>query len=233
MTQTIGERLVSNVTRGTETDDLADELRQWVAASRRFREFVHQHRDKIRKKLRGARDPESRRDVRAELRVANLLLADRRMRVAPETYGSGRAGPDFTVDLQGERPFNLEVTRHRRPATAAIHGPVLTKLRQLPPGAPNALLIATDGAGADTIDVGAAIRRLRVRADAKDEPFFTARGFTGTRAFYDRFLRLGAVFVWSDAAAGDAAASVWINRSARIAVPEPAIRACLACLRRS
>jgi len=58
------------------------------------------------------------------------------------------------------------------------------------------------------------------------EVYFTRRGFNGTRDFYDRFLRLGAVVTWPEGAA----ATAWVNRSARIAVPDRALRACLAAL---
>ena len=102
---------------------------------------------------------------------------------------------------------------------------------------PNAVLIAIEGETAEALDVTAATRAVRARADAKDEAFFVARGFDGTRAFYERYLRLGAVLVACEGAVGDAGAvdearaTLWINRSARIAVPAPAARACLACLR--
>ena len=74
-------------------------------------------------------------------------------------------------------------------------------------------------------------RALRSRADAKDDAYFLERGFEGSRGFYERYLRLSAVLVWCEGAAADARASFWINRSARIAMPEPAARACLRCLR--
>ncbi|MGH2456567.1 MAG: hypothetical protein ACRDHD_09975 [Candidatus Limnocylindria bacterium] len=226
------ERLAHQLLDRSPDDPLTDELAHWLASSSRFRAFVEAHRDKIRKKLRGAADAEARRDVRAELRVAHLLLADRRIGLAFEAYGSARGGPDFTVSVGGERPLNLEVTRlHRAPNAASHGGQLLAKLRQLPPGAPNAVLVAVEGDRAQAFDVTTATRALRTRADAKEEAFFASRGFAGTRDFYDRYLRLGAVLVWAESAAGDARATIWHNRSARIAVPERAARACLASLR--
>jgi len=178
---------------------------------------------------RGQRSGAPRR--RVELRVARLLLADRRVELAFEAYGSGRVGPDFTVAFRGERSFNLEVTRQRGVPRATGHGaPLLAKLRQLPPSAPNVVLVAIEGDTAAALDVAALTLALRSRADAKDETFFSARGFEGTRGFYERYLRLGAVLVWCEAAAGAARVGLWINRSARIAVPERAARACLQCL---
>lgn len=49
--------------------------------------------------------------------------------------------------------------------------------------------------------------------------------------FFDRFLRLGALITFADAAAGDERAALWNNGSARIAIPERFTRACLAALR--
>ena len=211
---------------------MSRELMEWLAGSSRFRAFTEAHRDKIRKKIRGAADPDSVRDVRAELRTARLLLGDRRIELAFEAYGVGKTGPDFTITFRGARSFNLEVTRLRRiPDATGLGASLLAKLRQLPPSAPNAVLLATDAESAAALDVDAAIRMLRSRADAKDEKFFTARGFDGTRGFYERFLRLSAVFVSAEGADGDARASIWVNRSARIARPEAAARAALRCLR--
>lgn len=226
------ERLVHHLFDGDPRDPMVEELVDWLTGSTRFRAFAEAHRDKIRKKLRGAADAEARRDVRAELQVAYLLLADRRLELAFEAYGSGKAGPDFTVAYRSEPRFNLEVTRLRRPPDASgSGGPLLAKLRQLPPSVPNAVLVAIEGVSAEALDVAAAIRALRAQADGKDETFFVSRGFDGTRGFYERFLRLGAVAVWCEGAVGDARAALWTNRSARIAVPERAARACVLCLR--
>ena len=226
------ERLAHHLLDRAPRDPMDEELTRWLAGSARFRAFAEAHRDKIRKKLRGAADAEARRDVRAELRVAYLLLADRRIELDFEAYGSGKVGPDFTVGFRAERPFNLEVTRLRRaPDVAGSGGTLLAKLRQLPPSVPNAVLIAIEGSSAEALDVAAATRALRAQADEKDESFFASRGFDGTRGFYERYLRLGAVLAWCEEAAGDARSALWTNRSARIALPVRAARACLLCLR--
>jgi hypothetical protein len=111
----------------------------------------------------------------------------------------------------------VEVTRLRRAATeAAVGGAILGKLRQFPPGIANVLVIAVEDAGLAADGIGAAIRTIRARADAKDEAFFTERGIDGSRVFWDRFLRLGAVMVWP---LDSVDAAAWVNGSARIAVP--------------
>jgi hypothetical protein len=227
------ERLAQSLYDPEPGDVLATELIGWLAGSARFRAFAETYRDKIRKKLRRAGDADARRDVRAELQIARLLLTDRRFELAFEAYGSGKAGPDLTVTFRGGRSFNLEVTRRRgAPDPPGNGAPLLAKLRQLPPSLPNALLVAVEGDTAAAFEVSTATRALRSRADAKDEAFFTDRGFDGTRGFYERYLRLGAVFIWCERAPeAEHRATLWINRSARIAMPEPAARAGLECLR--
>jgi hypothetical protein len=228
-------RIVGRLFDGLEdgvAEGLAREVAGWLTASPRFRAFVEENGDKIRKKLRSARDPEARRDVRAELRVASLLLADRRFDLDFEPYGSGKAGPDFGVTHRGESRFNLEVTRVRRVAAGASLSPyVLAKLHQMPPSLPNALAIAIENGDVRSFDVATAILSVRARADRKDEAFFADRGLGGSRRFYERFLRLGAVYVWAEAASGEGRVSLWVNRSARIQLPSRAARACLECLR--
>lgn len=225
-------RLLEHLFGSTPSDGFADEVEAWLTGSPRFRSFADEHRDKIRKKLRTATDPEARRDVRVELLLAHRLLADRRIELAFETYGTRTGGPDFTITFRAGRSFNLEVTRLRGAPAAAVQGsPWLAKLRQLPPSVPNAVVVAVDGDQARALDVAAAARELRTRADANDEAFFASRGFAGRRGFYERFLRLGAVVVWCEGAAAEQRATLWLNRSARIPLPDRAVLACLNCLR--
>jgi hypothetical protein len=225
------ERLAEQLTGKELADPMTGGIHAWLASSARFRTFAEANRDKIRKKFRGATDPEASLDVRAELRTARLLLADRRIELAFEAYGAGKRGPDFTISFRGAPGFNLEVTRLRRvPPPGALAASLLAKLRQLPPSTPNAVLFAAAGIDVDLVDVDAAVRALRLRADAKDEEFFSTRGFAGTRAFYERYLRLGAVFITAEGAVRESRATLWLNRSARIALPEPAARACLRSL---
>ena len=224
------QRLVGYLLDGAAEDPLTEELVVWCTHSARFRVFAEVHRDKIRKKLRSAPDADARRDVRAELRVAQLLLAERRISLAFEAYGSGNRGPDFTVTLGGDR-FNIEVTRLRGDPAGGSFGGLLAKVRQLPPSIANGVALVIEGDDAGAYDVAAVVASLRARADAKDDALFTARGFDGSRGFKDRFARLGAVFIFAEEAAGAARATVWTNANARIAFPGRANRACLACLR--
>ncbi len=227
--ETAAARLARELWDGDPDEPMAREIATWLASSRRFRAFTDAHRDKIHKKLRSATDAEALRDVRAELRVAQLLLDDRRIELAFEAYGSGRAGPDFTITYRARQTMNVEVTRLRAgPSTTSFIGAVLTKVRQLPPSVPNALVVAVEGADARELDVVDGIRSLRARADAKDEDFFARRGFANARGFYERFLRLGVVIAWSEAGtSAESRATSWTNGSARIPVPQPALSACV------
>jgi hypothetical protein len=216
--------LAAYLTDGS-ADPLTEELATWLASSPRFRAFADAHRDKIRKKLRSATDADAQLDVRAELRVAQRLLADRRIELSFEPAGSTRGGPDFAVRYRTHPAFNLEVTRLRTaPDAAGIGRVVLAKLRQLPTSSANVLLVAV-GSSVPHDLLGAAAQELRSRADASD-PVLLERGrFEDRRHFYERYLRLGAVIAWADAAA-----TAWINPSARIGVPGRALDAVLSTL---
>jgi hypothetical protein len=228
------DRLVSYLLDGPPpgpSDGVAADLAAWLSESPRFLSFVDAHRDKVRKKLRGATESQARGDVRAELETAFRLLADRRVDLAFEAYGVGKRGPDFTVTFRAVHRFNLEVTRPRLDGGPigpdGLANAVLGKLRQLPPDAPNVLLVAVDGAAPPADEVAAAMRALKRRADGRDDPFFAGRGFAAAREFVLYYLRLSAVLV---ASRGGAGAQVWSNPEARRPLPAGAAPACLACL---
>src|SRR5713226_2142028 len=66
---------------------LAAEVGPWLVASSRFRAFAETYRDKIRKKVRGLRDDNGRRDLVFELGIALRLLEERRFALEYESYG--------------------------------------------------------------------------------------------------------------------------------------------------
>lgn len=225
------DELVAFLFDGVRDEALAGEVAAWMGLVPRFRAFVDANRDKVRKKLRTAAGVAGRRDVRLELVTARLLLAERRLELAFEPYGS-RGGPDFRVAMGGQAPFNLEVTRLRTAADDAhVAAQLLTKLHQLPPSVPNAVLVALELDSVEAVDLPGIVRQIRARADAQDEAFFVSRGFGTPRGFYQRFLRLGGAFLFSEAASGHARAAMWMNPSARIRLPERAARASLDLLR--
>src|SRR5439155_22919066 len=92
---------------------LQSELGHWIETSPRFAAFIATNQDKVRKKLTTSDDEEHRLDVRAELLVAHLIVADRRFELAFEAYGARRLGPDLTLSFRANQRLNLEVTRLR------------------------------------------------------------------------------------------------------------------------
>jgi hypothetical protein len=228
-TTSAGARLVAELADAAPApgllDGLVDELLARAAGSTRFRAFLEGNRSKVRRKVREARDPDAVLDLRAELLVAARLLDDRRLELAFEATGTGRAGPDFGVTFRGVTRLSVEVTRRRGAGDAgAVVDAVLAKLRQLPPSMPNVVVVAVDR-GIAAEDLAAAIRALRARVDARDPLTLTRANAERTRDFYDRFLRLAAVVAWSEAAPPTARAIAWVNPSARIALPRAALAA--------
>lgn len=211
-------------------ETLTEELGAWLATSSRFLAFAEANRDKIRKKLRTATEPGARGDVRAELETAFRLLADRRIDLVFEAYGSGQRGPDFTVVFRASHRFNLEVTRPRSEtgeaeARGAIGNAVIGKLRQLPADSPNALLLAA-GLGGSASEVAAAMKALKLAADHGDEASFARKGLAvdEVRAYYRR---LGLLIIGNRAGPG---VHVWANPETSRRLPEGATNALTAAL---
>src|SRR5439155_22414337 len=104
---------------GEDHSPLAAQVGPWLVASPRFRAFAEIYRDKIRKKARGPRDDEGRRDLAFELAIASRLLAERRFAVEYESYGVGKRAPDFRVIFRSNLRFKVEVRRLRWSAPTA------------------------------------------------------------------------------------------------------------------
>src|SRR5207245_1604536 len=190
------DRLVHHVARRCRPG-LQSELAHWIEESPRFRTLMTMNQDKVRKKLNSSDDEESRLDVRAELLVAYLILADRRFELAFEAYGARRVGPDLTVSYRINQRFNLEVTRLRAtadPDIARLANVITGKLRQLPAEVPNALVITTRGLALAEESLAEATRLLKAHSDAKDDPFYARRGLKDARGFYAQNLRLSGLF---------------------------------------
>jgi hypothetical protein len=218
MGRTRVDRLVDHVSDGA-ADALATDLRAWIERSRPFRAFAELHRDKIRKKVRSARGREPRLDLRAELAVAGAVLADRRIELAYEAYGSTAGGPDFTLSFRSHPAFNLEVTRWRGDR-GALERQLGTKLRQLRPGIANVVLVAVDtGSGPlpDPAGLSDAVRTSTERSDQRDARL--------------HLRRLSGIVVWAEGRSGPEWAALWTNPSARIPLPQAAARAVLSALR--
>lgn len=203
----------------------------------RFAMFVATHQDKIRKKLRSQRDEPGQCDVAFELIVAHRLLADRSCALAYEAYAAEKTrGPDFTATYKGHLAINVEARRLRGETTAARLGDALiAKLRQLPPGMPNVVVLGAEGARSSLPEPGAVAAGLRLRAEAHDATLFARHGFADAPAFFRAFLRLSAVALlapWDEGAANADTAAVslaelapgatlWLNPQAKHPLPPP------------
>lgn len=216
-------------------------LLAWMDSSARFTAFVETYRDKIRKKIRTNRDPESALDLRSELEAAYGLLNDRRLAVAYEPYASAKQrGPDFAVTYRANQVFNIEIARMRREGPFSDESPfsdaeriadegripeearflriLLYKLGQMQPGMANLLAIHARAELAQSIDLGRILQAIKLRAEAKDPAFYAASRYPGPAAFYKDFLRLSGILLWSDST------QVWVNRQARPALDEKIMR---------
>jgi hypothetical protein len=214
----------------SQAHTLAAQFALWVASSARFRAFAEQYRDKIRKKVRGTRDQEGLSDLAFELEIAYLMLSERRFVVEYEKGGVGKQRrPDFSVSFRANILFNVEVKRFRSPPASQPDEPpeysriastVCQKIGQLPAGMINILAISSDSERDHASDVAAAMAGLRMRAEGKDDAFFTRRGFLGAGDFLKQFQRLSAVLFLSHLAAEDRRASaLWHNMIARQRLP--------------
>ena len=149
---------------------LQSELGHWLEERARFRELIAFNQDKVRKKL-NTPDEDMRQDVRAELYVAYLILADRRFELAMEAYGAQRLGPDLSVTFRRNQRFNVEVTRLRTseaPSIRRLADVIGGKLRQFPAEVPNALVVTGRGLSVNAESLAAALKVSGARGKQKE-----------------------------------------------------------------
>jgi hypothetical protein len=229
---TINELLVHIL--GDQPHVLTELLAGWMTASSRFKVFATMYRDKIRKKIRGARDAEGLRDLLLELETAYMLLEEQRFTVEYEKYGLGKArGPDFVVIFKGRISFNLEVTRLRavngsteqraidkQHAIGRFSDAVSGKLGQMLPGMINILLVGPDDDQIVSADVLLAMTDLKARAERKDTQFFERKGFSSPSEFFKQFRQLSGIIVRSSAPEQtDKRTILWANPQAKHPIP--------------
>lgn len=216
---------------GAKPHPLASALESWLR-SRRFATFVRGHRPKIRKKLRGANDPETARDLLLELAAAHRLTTEKRLSVTYEpTAGAASRGPDFAVWYTTRSEFMLEVTRLRGPEgeeteaerrlDARRMASVLSlKLGQTVAGAANVLLIGIEGPPPTVEALDEMMRELRHDAETTDPETLLRKGFRHRGEYLRRLGHLSAIAVCS-APSPDAfeilpPTGLWRNPQARI-----------------
>jgi hypothetical protein len=206
---------------------LAGELLDWMDTSSRFLAFADTYRDKIRKKLRVNRDPESLLDVRAELAVAYGLLTDRRFAVAYEPAASEkRRSPDFAITYRANLVFLVEVARMRvddRKADLAyledrITRILLGKLSQLQPGQANLLVIHCLAAIAQQTNLEGLLQQIKTRVEGRDPAFYALSRYSSPADFYKDFTHLSGIVLWGSGP------QLWVNKQARPALDEKIMR---------
>ncbi len=202
------------------------EIRRYVAgcitASPRFKVFVIENRDKIRKKIREAGDIERLRDLRLELDTAYRLLLDRHLAVAYEKHAATKTrAPDFTATYTSKFAFHIEVKRLRGPGSEARLGDVVcAKLGQLLPAAINIIVIGADTLADWSLTPEHAMTALRDRAERKDNDYFTHRDFRDARDFLRQFQRLSGVVVRTGWRLPDGGETLlWSNKLAQRPLP--------------
>jgi hypothetical protein len=195
---------------------LSAELLEWMDASSRFTAFVETYRDKIRKKLRVTREPESILDLRGELEVARGLLSDRRLAVEYELDASAkRRGPDFTVTYRDNLIFNIEVARLRMDGQdlprweERILRVLLYKLGQMQPGMSNLLVIHVREDLAHSLDLSKLMQGIKTKVEGRDPAFYELSRYESPAAFYKEFLHLSGILLWT------ADGQLWVNKQAR------------------
>jgi hypothetical protein len=212
---------------------LSGTFMRWMETSSPFTVFVETYRDKIRKKIRVTRQPESILDLFGEFEVAYCLLNDRRLAVAYEPYASAKIrGPDFAVTYRANLLFNIEVARLRmEPAEEGEVGGIdldrkeerimrimLDKLGQMRPGMVNLLVIHTHQELARSIDLDRLMHDLKTRVEGKDPAFYAASRYASPADFYRDFIHLGGILLWV------AGAQPWVNKQARPGLDEKVLR---------
>jgi hypothetical protein len=207
---------------------LAKELLEWIEGSPRFAAFAETYRDKIRKKIRVAHDPERLLDLRGELEVAYRLFGDRRLGVEYEPYASfGGRGADFVVSYRTNLKFNIEIARMRagemefadtKRNEERILRIVLEKLGQMQTNMPNLLAIHVNEKVAKEIDLGKLMQRIKDKAERGDETFYSHIRYSKPAEFYKHFLRLTGVLFWGPNS------QLWINKQAKVGLDEKVLR---------
>ena len=214
---------------------LAEEMRMWLGSSRRFMAFVESSRDKIRKKLRVTKDPETLYDLRLELETAYLLLQERTLSLEYELpLGKQIRSPDFAVTFTTSLTFMVEVTRMRtvQPSTAAEDGTTLTasagerladticsKLGQMLPQRSNVLIVGRDSLHLTQSDLQAAMLRVKQRAERNDSAFWQRYHLRDRADFFRHYQRLTEILLRGARVSAEEPAVTWINPQAKHPLP--------------
>ncbi len=218
---------------------LRQRIEHWIRASSRFRAFSETYHDKIRKKLRDARDNQAVEDIAFELQTASLLLRERRFALEYEPRFVNRTrSPDFTVTFKTHVRLNVEVKRNRVLARDPVGvddpvalikqheiakwiGGVCDKLGQMSPDCPNLLVMSAISSDYRVEELHAALARLRLQAESNLDVVFHVRGFAGAKDWLHQYRQLSAIMIRPDPAATAALPTIlWFNSLAKHPVPD-------------
>lgn len=217
---------------GESPRELRGHCEGWCASSPRFTTFAEAHRDKIRKKIRTSQGVEGLRDLHLELDIAYRLLREQRLAVTYERFAAEKVrGPDFTVSYTTRYTFNVEVRRLRSaPGLARWSDVLCDKLRQLPPGSANIVVVGVAG-GAVEFDAGQAMRHMRALAERKDAAFFERSGFASASEFFRAFYRLSGVMLLSGWETPETSRlDAWVNAQAKHPLAPDVLKAVMRAL---
>lgn len=214
---------------------LTQSMERWVSSSRRFTEFASTFRNKIRKKIRTAKEEQNLLDLRLELETAYLLLQQKRLNVEyePLQAGGGRS-PDFAVTYTTSMTFMVEVTRlqaeQNRPPVVmqnpdaqrvddrlidAISG----KLGQMQPQGSNVLIVGSEAEPMRDDDLHATLVTLQQRAEGDDGRFLQRHGFRNRAHFFRYYQRLSEVILRNLVSSSADSTITWINGQAKHPLP--------------
>lgn len=209
---------------------LAEPMEAWLSSSRRFAAFADSFRDKIRKKLRVTRDPETLNDLQLELETAYLLLRERSLSLVyePEHASRGRR-PDFAVTYTTSVTFMVEVTRLRKAPSAEssltpsaelerLADAVCSKLGQFMPQRSNVLILGVEALHLTPSVLQAMMLRIQQRAEQNNTGFWQRYGFRDRADFFRHYQRLSEIVVRSSLRTQDRPV-VWINPQAKNPLP--------------
>lgn len=106
-------------------------MNYWLDSCDRFNDFTFKYRDKIRRKVRGAKTDEDLEDVRFELEIPWLFLSDERFDIEYEKFGDlTKRAPDFTVCFKGTTEFNIEVKRIREGSLGSSYEDLISEIAE-------------------------------------------------------------------------------------------------------
>ncbi len=221
----------------------SQQMADWLAFSRRFADFVNTFRDKIRKKIRVVKDPESLGDLRLELETAYLFHQEKSLSVVYEPLLAERSrSPDFAVTYTTSLTFMVEVTRlraeqkstlveTRNPTPTPENNPLVderladaicSKLGQLVPQHSNVLLVGVEKLPLADSHLRATVLHLQHRAERNDSLFLQRHRFRDRADFFHHYQRLSEVLVRAQDLRGTNSPHsliVWANPQAKHPLP--------------